>query len=303
MTNLVKLAEYAKGKNCVVKFNEPMKNHTSFRIGGPVDLYVETDSKTVPFVIKEALELGIEYFVIGNGSNLLISDEGLCGAVIRVYDFDDMSVDGNTVTVAAGVKLSKLCNFCLDNSLSGLEFAFGIPGSVGGALFMNAGAYGGEMKDVVVSAVSFNGETKVERSISEMELGYRTSLYKTNGETILSVTIKLKPDSKEAIKSRMDDFISRRTQKQPLDFPSAGSTFKRPEGYFAAALIEECGLKGFSVGGAKVSEKHSGFVINFDDATCNDVLKVIEGVKHKVLSDKGVVLETEVIYKGREIWN
>ncbi len=299
MTALENFGTFAESKNCKVKFNEPLKNHTTFRVGGNADLFLETDSDTLPEIVSYALENNIEYFVMGNGSNLLISDEGMSGAVIRIFDNDGITLEGDVITVKAGVKLSKLCNFACENSLSGLEFAFGIPGSVGGALFMNAGAYGGEMKDVVISAKSFDGEKIVNRTLPEMNLGYRTSVYKTNDEVITSVKIKLRPDNADDIRSRMNDFLSRRTEKQPLDYPSAGSTFKRPEGYFAAALIEECGLKGYTVGGAQVSKKHSGFVINIGNATCKDVLAVIDHVQDIVLKGKGVSLETEVIYKGR----
>lgn len=300
MTNLEKLTNFALGLGCKVLLNEPMKNHTTFRIGGPADLFIETKCDNLPEIIAFSKKCNINYFIIGKGSNLLISDEGLSGAVIRIKDDNGLFVNGNKITVHGGVKLSKLCNFAMENSLSGLEFAFGIPGSVGGALFMNAGAYGGEMKDVVSSAKSLSDNGFVIRNINDMKLGYRTSCYKSNGEIITEITFELTPDDKSKIKERMDDFISRRTSKQPLEYPSAGSTFKRPEGYFAAALIEECGLKGYSVGGAMVSEKHSGFVINFNNASCKDVQVLMKHIKDTVFAQKEVLLEPEVIFKGRE---
>ena len=216
--------------------------------------------------------------------------------MLYIYD-DRVTVQGNTVTARAGAKLSSVCNAAKESSLSGLEFAFGIPGAVGGAVYMNAGAYGGEIKQCITSCttITLDGEIK-HYNADEMLLGYRTSVFKQNNEIILEATFELTPDKKQDISQRMDDFLGRRKDKQPLEFPSAGSTFKRPDGYFAGALIEQSNLKGFSIGGAEVSQKHAGFVINKGNATCKDVLDLIKHIQKTVNSNFGVDLETEVIY-------
>lgn len=284
----------------VCKINEPMCRHTSFNIGGPADVLVEIKSiEKMGDVVKLAKLYDVPYLVVGNGSNLLISDKGIEGAVLKICD-DCISVDGNKITCAAGVKLSRLALTAKENSLTGLEFAWGIPGTVGGALFMNAGAYGGEIKQVISSctALTPDGEIKTY-TIDEMQLGYRTSVFKSNNVIILSAEFCLEKGDKAQISATMDDYMERRRSKQPLELPSAGSTFKRPEGYFAGALIEQSGLKGFRIGGAAVSVKHAGFVVNEDKASCDDVLKLIKHIKDTVLKDSGVMLETEVIFKGR----
>lgn len=283
----------------LVREDELMSAHTTFRIGGPAKVFIEcNDVDKIGQLISVIRAENIPFWVIGKGSNLLVSDEGLNGVVIYICD-DKISVSGNNITVRAGAKLSAVCNIAKDNCLSGLEFAFGIPGSVGGAVYMNAGAYGGEIKQCIKSctSVTLDGEIK-HYGLEEMQLGYRTSVFKQNNEIILEATFSLTTDDKNIIQSKMDDFLSRRKDKQPLEFPSAGSTFKRPSGYFAGALIEQSNLKGCSVGGAMVSEKHAGFVINYDNATCNDVLMLIEHIKKSVLNNFGVELETEVIYIG-----
>ena len=278
--------------------NEPMKNHTSFKIGGPAKLFIEPKTeKELSGVLKKCREDEIEYIVVGNGSNLLVSDEGLEKPVIKLSgDFEKIELlDGTTVRAGAGASLASLCRFALQNSLSGLEFAFGIPGSVGGAAFMNAGAYGGEMKDVVFSCehIDENGEKGV---LSKEQLGfsYRKSAYGENGFVVTNVTFKLQKGEKGAIEEKMNDLLGRRKDKQPLSFPSAGSVFKRPEGYFAGALIEQCGLKGKTIGGAQVSEKHAGFIINVGSATCKDVKDLIEFCQKTVFDKFGVTLETEI---------
>ncbi len=279
--------------------NEPLCNRTSFKIGGPADLLIECrDIEKLPILLAEIKANEIPLTVIGNGSNLLVSDNGIKGIVLVIVD-DSVTVLGDTIKASAGAKLSKLCNVALENGLSGLEFGFGIPGTVGGAVYMNAGAYGGEIKQVITSVTSItrSGEI-VTRSVDELELGYRTSIFKSNFEVILSTEFKLMSAEKETIKEKMYDFLSRRKDKQPLEFPSAGSTFKRPEGYFAGALIEQCGLKGFSIGGAEVSTKHAGFVINRGNATCEDVKELIKHIQETVFNETGVKLETEVIYLG-----
>lgn len=280
-----------------VDLNEQMKKHTSFLIGGPADLFVEVkDVNKLPQLMALINEHNVPCYIIGKGTNLLVSDAGLRGVVLFIAD-ETITVDGNRVTCAAGVKLTKLCLEAKNHSLSGLEFACGIPGTVGGAVYMNAGAYGGEVKDVIVSCTSLTRDGRlITRTAEELNLGYRTSVFKSNDEIILSATFELKSGDKEEIRGAMEELLAKRKAKQPVEFPSAGSTFKRPDGYFAAALIEECGLKGVSVGSAEVSVKHSGFVINKGGATCNDVLQLIELIKETVLREKNVELETEVIY-------
>lgn len=284
------------------KENEPMKLHTSFKIGGPADAFVTVKNAVeLSAVISRLKELSISYFVLGKGSNLLVSDDGIEGVVINTLSMNEIKVSGDEITAMCGASLASVCTTALENCLTGLEFAFGIPGAVGGALYMNAGAYGGEMSQVVVSAeyIDEKGEIKTIDA-KDMKLGYRTSIFKTEEIIIISATFKLNSGDKNAIKDAMDDYITRRKTKQPLEFPSAGSTFKRPEGYFAGALIEKNNLKGFSVGGAKVSEKHAGFLINYDNATCSDVLALMEEVKRVVFEADGVMLSPEVIFIGRK---
>ncbi len=295
--NIEKLKEMAKNLGFVCRENEPMKAHTTFRIGGPAELFIEcNDLNKIDLLLRCVREEGCPLFILGKGSNLLVSDEGIKGVVLYICD-DTLTVDGERIVAAAGCKLSSLCIAARESCLSGLEFAFGIPGTVGGAVYMNAGAYGGEVKQVITSCTSItrDGEIKV-RSLNELELDYRASCFKKNGEIILSATFELKSDEKNEIGARMDDFLGRRKEKQPLEYPSAGSTFKRPEGYFAGALIEQSGLKGYSVGGAEVSAKHAGFVINKDNATCEDVLGLIKHIRSTVKTNFNVDLETEVIF-------
>ncbi len=285
------------GFNCLEK--EPLKNRTTFKIGGPAELLIECKDVTK---LNQLLCLikceNVPLTVIGKGSNLLVSDDGLKGVVLCICDEKITASDG-VITASAGAKLSSVCKLALENGLSGLEFSFGIPGSVGGAVYMNAGAYGGEIKQVIISVTSVTRDGRVvKRSVEELELGYRTSVFKTNDEIILSADFRLINADKTQIKAKMEDFLTRRKTKQPLEYPSAGSTFKRPEGYFAGALIEQCNLKGFSIGGARVSEKHAGFVINSGCATCDDVLALIKHIQNTVFENTGVNLETEVIYLG-----
>lgn len=282
--------------------NVCMKNHTTFKIGGNADYLVEISSKEeLKKVIDLANKSKIPFMVLGKGSNLLVSDLGIEGVVISLSKLDNITVLEDEIVAEAGANLSALCVKAMENELEGLEFGFGIPGSVGGALYMNAGAYGGEMSQVVLSAeyIDFDGNFG-EISINDMQLGYRTSIFKTGEKIITSVKFKLKKGEKAKIKETMSDLLNRRKEKQPLEFPSAGSTFKRPTGYFAGALIEECNLKGYSCGGAKVSEKHAGFVINYDNASCSDVLKLVEEIKAKVKNEKNVELEPEIIFIGRK---
>ena len=275
-----------------------LKDYTSFKIGGKADLMVFPDSEDkIIAIIKEINKESTPSLVIGKGSNMLISDNGFKGVVINTCRFDKISlVDDETIYCQSGASLSRLCRFALENSLTGLEFAFGIPGTAGGAAYMNAGAYGGEMVDVLVSCEHITPDgTKSVYSGNELDLSYRHSVYSNSNLFILSLTLKLKKGNADEIKAKMDELMFKRKEKQPLEYPSAGSTFKRPEGgYFAAALLDECGLKGYSVGGAQVSEKHAGFVINKGNATCDDVKKLIDYCQKTVMTNKGVHIEPEI---------
>ncbi|MBP3627722.1 MAG: UDP-N-acetylmuramate dehydrogenase [Clostridia bacterium] len=288
-------------KGIEYKTLEPMKNHTSFKIGGKADIFLKVkDISSLKYAIFSAKENDVPVFILGKGSNLLVSDEGIEGAVISLLGLDEISAENDRISCAAGVPLSSLCRFARDNSLAGLEFAYGIPGSVGGAVYMNAGAYGGEMADVLESVTCMDKDGNIcEISAKDMELGYRNSVFMKNGMIVLSAKLKLKSGKQEDITAAMEDYMNRRLSKQPLEYPSAGSTFKRPEGYFAGALIEENGLKGMSVGGAMVSEKHAGFVINYKNASCKDVKELINRISECVFENNGVKLQTEVIFVGR----
>lgn len=285
---------------CVFKENAPMSEYTSFKTGGPAGLLVMPDSvKSLAEIVRVCKQHNIKTYVIGNGSNLLVSDSGLNGVVIRLASvFSDIScTQDGVVRCGAGILLSKLCAFALQHSLSGLEFAFGIPGTAGGAAYMNAGAYGGEMKDVLLSCTHMDRNGNIGSVGGEaLALGYRKSAYTGSDFIITELCLQLKKGSAAEIKAAMEDKLFRRKSKQPLEFPSAGSTFKRPEGYFAGALIEECGLKGCAVGGAQVSEKHAGFIINRGGATTADILSLIQHVQETVYTQKGVRLEPEVRY-------
>lgn len=278
---------------------EPLSKHTTFKIGGNAEMFVTVNDETqLKAVVCACNENEIPIFVIGKGSNLLISDEGMKAVVLSLDGvFKEISLNENTITCGAGVKLAKLCTFALENSLAGLEFAYGIPGSVGGAAYMNAGAYGGEMKDVITSVTHLTPQGEiVTLSKEQLELSYRHSVYKTTNDIIISVTMELNNGNAEDIKANMDDFMNRRKTKQPLEYPSAGSVFKRPEGNFAGTLIEQCGLKGKTIGGAQVSEKHAGFIINVGDATCEDVMNLISFVQKTVKEETGYFLEREIIH-------
>lgn len=284
-----------------VKLQEPMSKHTTFRIGGPADFYLCPHStKEVQQTVQICKEENLPYFILGNGSNLLVSDKGYRGAIIQLWkNFSDISVKDCCITAKAGALLSKVAAEALEEGLTGMEFASGIPGTIGGAVFMNAGAYGGEMKDIIkeVKVLDDQGEIRV-LSNEEMKLGYRTSIVKEKGYTVLSAVLQLKRGEVSVIRETMEDLKNRRTSKQPLDMPSAGSTFKRPEGYFAGKLIMDSGLRGFSVGGAQVSEKHCGFVVNKGGATAEDVTALIREVQRRVKEKFGVELETEVRFLG-----
>lgn len=295
------LADFLESENIEYRQNEPMWAHTTFKIGGEADIFIIPASPAALIsAVKKCVELEIPYFILGNGSNLLVSDGGIDGAVISLAGINGISSDGEKITCGAGAMLSSVCLKALSLSLTGLEFAYGIPGTAGGALYMNAGAYGGQMADVIESAecLTASGEIKTLKK-EDMRLGYRSSVFKKGELIIISLNLALKKGDKAEIKAEMDELLNRRKQKQPLEYPSAGSTFKRPEGYFAGALIEKNGLKGLSVGGAQVSEKHAGFVINRGGATAADVKALIGKIQKTVFENDGVMLEPEVIFTGR----
>lgn len=279
---------------------EPMSKHTTFRIGGPADVFVSPKVSQVSEVLKLAKEYEVPVTVIGNGSNLLVADEGIRGLVISFgKEAEEIQIEGTRMTVAAGTILAKVAAEAAKNSLTGLEFAAGIPGSIGGAIVMNAGAYGGEMKDVVIGAKVLTPEGEIkELTKEELEFAYRHSCIPEKEYIVLEATLELMPGKEEKIREIMNDFKNRRIEKQPLEYPSAGSTFKRPEGYFAGKLIQDAGLRGYRVGGAQVSEKHCGFVINTGDATANDVRQLMEDVKRIVFDKYQVKLEPEVKMLG-----
>lgn len=291
--------ELAQLLGCEACKNEPLSKHTTFKIGGAADTYIKVGTLSkLSAILKECRESDVDYMILGNGSNVLAGDEGFRGVVIRLDgDFRRISlVDDNTVYCGAGVSLASLCKFALNCGLTGLEFGWGIPGTVGGAVFMNAGAYGGEMKDVVhsVSHIDGNGVIgRIERDA--LELGYRTSVYRQNRYIITGVTLKMQKGDPAEIRAKMDDYLNRRSNKQPLEYPSAGSVFKRPEGAYAGALIEQCGLKGKRHGDAQISEKHAGFIINTGKATAHDVKSLIREVQNEVAEKTGYILECELI--------
>lgn len=280
-----------------IVLDEDMKKHTTFRAGGTAKYFIQPENEDELIrVIQYLKNKKIPFYIIGNGSNLLVRDEGYKGAIIKIgQHFSDYQFEGNTLTCGAGAFLSKIANDACNRSLKGLEFAAGIPGLVGGAVTMNAGAYGGEMKDVVkkVSVVDQNGNLIVIDS-DNMEFGYRNSIVQKNHYIVTSAVMELSNGNQEEIKEQMEGFMKARKEKQPLEYPSAGSTFKRPEGYYAGKLIMDAGLAGYQVGGAQVSEKHCGFVINTGDATATDIITLILDVKRIVQEKFGVTLEPEV---------
>ncbi len=282
--------------------SEPMSKHTTFRIGGPADLLLTPENpEQVGALCQLFREEEVPFLILGNGSNVLVGDKGIRGAVIQMGNrFAACEVSGNVLKAQAGIKLSRLAGVALEHSLTGLEFAAGIPGTFGGALFMNAGAYGGEMSQVVTDVTYLDADGIVkEASAEECDFGYRTSIFTKNPELIvLGGTVKLEEGDATQIRATMDDFADRRVSKQPLHLPSAGSTFKRPEGHFAGKLIQDAGLMGFRIGGASVSEKHAGFVVNDQGATAEDVRNLMEAVQRRVMAEYGVMLEPEVRFLG-----
>lgn len=277
------------------KENEPMSKHSTFRIGGPARYFITPkDIKQLQQAIVACKETSIPYMILGNGSNVLFLDEGYNGAVIAIGDaMSDITIDGTTIYAQAGAMLAKVSMLAKNESLTGMEFASGIPGTIGGAIVMNAGAYGGEMKDIVVSVdLLEDGEVRTY-TCEQMQFAYRHSIV-DNTKIVVGVTLQLEQGNQDEINARIEELKTARVTKQPLEYPSAGSTFKRPEGYFAAKLIDDCGLRGFRVGGAMVSEKHCGFVVNYDNATAKDVLSLMDAVSQKVYETFNVTLEPEV---------
>ncbi|MBQ7265710.1 MAG: UDP-N-acetylmuramate dehydrogenase [Firmicutes bacterium] len=279
-----------------VKIDEPMNRHTTFKIGGTADIFVSPDT---PQHIAECIEVARKhktpYYILGNGSNVLVKDKGFRGVIIHIgKNFDDVNIKDNIITARSGALLSKVAKLAAGASLTGMEFASGIPGTLGGAVCMNAGAYGGEIKDICESVMVLSGGKIKELSAEDCFFRYRGSRIMDEEMIVLEVKLKLEKGDEAQIKEKMAELNLKRNSKQPVEFPSAGSTFKRPAGYFAAALIEECGLKGLSVGQAQVSPKHSGFIVNNGGATASDVLGLIEEVKKVVRKKTGVLLEPEI---------
>lgn len=296
--NIEQLASLCDSKEIAYTKNEPLSGRTTFAIGGAAAMFIEPANEAqAAAVLAECTRLAVPYYVLGNGSNVLFSDDGYDGAVIYIrHGFAEMRlVDDVTVECESGASLKALTQFAQEHALTGLEFAYGIPGSVGGGVYMNAGAYDGEMKNVLTEIFHIDdkggaGSVKGE----EMALSYRHSVYTDKGYIITKAWFRLRQGDADAIKAKMDDYMQRRRDKQPLDMPSAGSTFKRPVGGYASALIDECGLKGKRVGGAMVSEKHAGFVVNAGGATCKDVLDLVALIQETVKAKKGIELEPEI---------
>lgn len=284
-----------------IKLNESMKNHTSFRVGGPADILVlPRDVREISGIVKLCKDANIPFLVIGNGTNLLVRDNGIRGVVIKLSkNFNDISIDKNFIRCKSGVLLSTAARFALKNSLSGLEFAHGIPGTVGGATVMNAGAYDGEMSNVIskVKVLNFDGNI-IEMKKDELNFSYRKSSLQDTDNILLEIEMELVAGNFEAIKEKMSELFARRKAKQPLNIPSAGSTFKRPKNNFAGYLIEKAGLKGYRIGGALVSEIHAGFIVNDNNATCNDIIKLIEHIQNEVMNKFNIMLEPEIKVVG-----
>ncbi|MDK0784528.1 UDP-N-acetylmuramate dehydrogenase [Clostridium perfringens] len=285
-----------------ITVDSPMSEHIYFRVGGPADILVTpVNEEQVVNTLKLCREYNVPYFILGNGSNILVKDGGISGVVIKFNKLNKITTEGNCVTAQSGALLKDVSKAALENNLRGFEFACGIPGSIGGAVFMNAGAYDREMAHVIKSARVIDENCNIKNlTKEELELGYRSSIVMKKGYVVIEATVELESGEYASIKDKIDDLTNRRESKQPLEYPSAGSTFKRPEGYFAGKLIQDSGLKGFSIGGAAVSEKHSGFVINKGGATAKDVLDVIAHVQKTVKENFDVELHTEVRIIGRD---
>jgi UDP-N-acetylmuramate dehydrogenase len=300
MTNLEAVKREALLQEAEVLENEPMNRHTSFKIGGKSDLFISPAGvQAIEPIIRACRKFEVPYFILGNGSNILMSDSGFRGAIISFNsNISKISVNDDVITCEAGAKLVTVCMAAQKCCLKGLEFAYGIPGTMGGAVYMNAGAYGGEMKDVVTNSdyIDLSGRQTVNGS--QHDFSYRHSLYSSSDKIITSVTLKLFQGSSKAISDKMNELMQKRKDRQPLEYPSAGSVFKRPEGHYAGTLIDNCCLKGTKIGGAMVSEKHAGFIINTGNATCDDVLKLIDLIKNSVFTQTGILLESEIKIVG-----
>lgn len=297
MAEISALMGALRGQQIPFVEKEPLSRHTTFRIGGPAAVFCLPET---PAQLLRALELcreyGVRTYLLGNGSNTLFADEGFDGAVICTVDLRaPITVTGTTVSAPAGASLAAVCREAQKAGLTGLEFAYGIPGTVGGAVYMNAGAYGGELKQVLSRVTFLDKDLRLETlPVEELALGYRTSRFETDGGSILEAVFQLQPGAPQAIEARMQELMARRREKQPLELPSAGSTFKRPEGAFAGQLIEQCGLRGFAVGGAAVSTKHCGFVVNTGGATCADVIRLTDEIQKIVEEKTGYRLSREI---------
>ena len=299
---LERLAERAQQEGCCAEAQIPMASLTTFRIGGPCGiLFTASNPETAALLLRCCAEEEVPLLILGNGSNLLVSDQGYEGFILKLVDgLGTLEADGTTLNAGSGVLLSRLSSFAMDKGLTGLEFAHGIPGSVGGAVTMNAGAYDSDMSTLVREVRCLTAEGELQAlSAQDLDFSYRHSAFSDGGRLILGATLELRPGSEGDIRALMEDFGNRRRHKQPLDLPSAGSIFKRPQGYYAAALIDECKLKGTTIGGAQVSKKHAGFIVNVDKATCADVLRLAELVQETVLRETGVELELEVRTLGQ----
>ncbi len=286
-----------------VKINEKLSQYVNFKVGGPADILVTPRNKEqIIRTVNICKENNIPFYVIGNGSNLLVKDGGFRGVVMSLTKVNNITVDGERIEAECGAMLNQVSDKAVENSLTGFEFACGIPGTVGGAVFMNAGAYNGEMSQVIESAdvINENGEI-ITLNNEELDLGYRSSIVMKKGYVVLSAVFKLEKGTVKSIKDLVADLTNKRESKQPLEYPSAGSTFKRPEGYFAGKLIQDAGLKGYSIGGAAISEKHSGFVINKGGATAKDILDLIHHIQDEVKKQFGVELHTEVRIIGEDL--
>lgn len=296
MPDLTLLQAALEEKKIPFSRNEPLQAHTTFRIGGPAKVFCKPRNVAeLRDVLSLCREQGERIYLLGKGSNILFADEGFDGVVVSLLGLDSVSLESSRIRAAAGVPLNGVCRLAQENGLTGLEFAYGIPGCVGGAVYMNAGAYGGEIKDVLTE-VTILDETGELRTLAanQLELGYRTSIFERMPWCVVEAVFTLRPGNREEIHNKMNDLLGRRKEKQPLEYPSAGSTFKRPEGAYAGALIEQCGLKGYQVGGAAVSRKHCGFVVNVGGATCADVVKLTEEVSCIVKEKTGFTLEREI---------
>lgn len=296
--SILELSRFLDDAGIAYRRDEPLSGHCTFAVGGPASLFISpSGEKQVTDVIEAANRYSVKFFVLGNGSNVLFSDAGFSGAVLHVHDgFTDIRLLGeDTIECGSGASIKALTEFALENGLTGLEFAYGIPGSTGGGVYMNAGAYGGEMRDALTSTFHISKDGKPGSFTGEeMGLGYRRSAYTGGNYVITKARFKLSKGDRDEIRAKMDDYMSRRRDKQPLDVPSAGSTFKRPEGGYASELIDRCGLKGRRAGGAMVSEKHAGFVVNAGGATCGDILDLIAIIQREVKQKTGIELHPEV---------